>query len=162
MTRSRGYGSSPVIAGPAVTAPDMMEEQGTRRWPGAPDRSARVFAGRSDQVALARDFVRHALGHVPVLDEVVLLVSELCTNALQHTASGHGGTFEVVVLRGLCSVLVEVRDDGSVQIPAVHPADVLSEAGRGLSLLGLADEWGHRGGHQGRSVFFRLSWAEPA
>src|SRR5260370_42014740 len=73
---------SHVIAGSAVTAPDTMDDQRTRQWPRAPTRSAGVFTGRDDQVALARDFVRHALGPVPVVDEAVLLVSELCTNAL--------------------------------------------------------------------------------
>jgi len=137
-----------------------MDDQRTRQWPSAQSRSIGVFTGREDQIALARDFVRQALGPVPVLDEAVLQVSELCTNALQHTASGRGGTFEVVILPGPCSVRVEVRDDGSDQAPAVHPADVLSEAGRGLGLVALvADKWGHSGGRHGRSVFFELSWA---
>lgn len=49
----------------------------------------RVFPGRDNQVALARDFVRRAAGPgCPLLDEATLLTSELCTNALQHTASG--------------------------------------------------------------------------
>jgi hypothetical protein len=51
----------------------------------------RVFPGRQDQVACAREFIRRKLGPCPVLDEAVLLTSELCANALQHTASGNGG-----------------------------------------------------------------------
>ncbi len=156
------HGPSQVIAGSAVTAPDTMDDQRTRQWPRAPTRSAGVFTGRDDQVALARDFVRHALGPVPVVDEGVLVVSELCTNALQHTASGRGGTFEVVVHPGPRSVRVEVRDDGSGQAPTAHAVDVLAESGMGLGLVGLvADKWGHSGGRHGRSVFFELSWAEP-
>ena len=61
----------------------------------------RVFPGQEDQVRCARDFVRRIIGpDCPMLDEAVLLTSELCTNALQHTGSGAGGTFEVTVLRG--------------------------------------------------------------
>ncbi len=68
----------------------------------------RAFRGQRDQVAHARKFVRAALGSVPVVDEAVLLVSELCTNALLHTASGRGGTFEVAVYLGTLSARIEV------------------------------------------------------
>ncbi|MGH3277492.1 MAG: hypothetical protein ACRDNZ_24605, partial [Streptosporangiaceae bacterium] len=51
----------------------------------------RVFPGRKDQVAQARDFVRRTLGPCPVLDEAVLLVSELATNAPKtHLKRSHG------------------------------------------------------------------------
>jgi anti-sigma regulatory factor (Ser/Thr protein kinase) len=125
-------------------------------------RVARVFAGLPDQVAVARDFVRRVLGPVPIVDEAVLLVSELCTNALQHTASGREGSFVVVVLPGSDSVRVEVRDEGSGPAPVPHPIDVLAEDGRGLGLVGLiADDWGYSGDCQGRSVFFELTWQSP-
>jgi anti-sigma regulatory factor (Ser/Thr protein kinase) len=112
---------------------------------GQPDRpEGRVFPGRPDQVAAARDFVRQTIGPVPVLDEAVLLVSELCTNALQHTSSGEGGTFEVVVLRDRRVVRVDVRDNGSGHVPTAHAVDSFSEAGRGLGLVDLiADRWGY-------------------
>ncbi len=119
----------------------------------------RTFPGSPDQIARVRGFVRLLLGPVPVLDEAVLLVSELTTNAVLYTASGGGGMFEVVVHRGPSSVRVEVRDDGSSGAPTAQAADVLSEAGRGLSLVELvADRWGQSGGQGGRSVFFELSW----
>jgi anti-sigma regulatory factor (Ser/Thr protein kinase) len=50
-----------------------------------------------------------------VLDEAVLLTSELCTNALQHTASGSGGTFTVTVIREISRARIEVRDNGAAQ-----------------------------------------------
>jgi anti-sigma regulatory factor (Ser/Thr protein kinase) len=133
---------------------------------GLPDVAARpvrrVFEGRHDQVASARDFVRHRLGAVPVVDEAVLLVSELCTNALLHTASGEGGTFEVTIYLGPRSVRVEVRDDGSGQAPVARAAEALSEDGRGLSLVELiAERWGYDSDNQqGRSVYFELRWKE--
>ncbi|MEP7023080.1 MAG: ATP-binding protein [Actinomycetota bacterium] len=143
-----------VMAGPAAVTPRPL---GGRPW--AVIRIVRIFAGRSDQVAEARDFVRRVLGPVPVLDEAVLLVSELCTNSLQHTASGLGGTFEVAVLPRRCSLRVEVRDQGSGHDPAPCPVDALSEDGRGLGLVELvADHWGYSGNQQGRSVYFELSW----
>jgi anti-sigma regulatory factor (Ser/Thr protein kinase) len=122
----------------------------------------RVFPGRQDQVACAREFIRRKLGPCPVLDEAVLLTSELCANALQHTASGNGGSFEVTVFRGDHSLRIEVRDDGATTIPAVRPADDLEESGRGLELVALiASRWGQCGDEYGRSVYYELRWAQP-
>ena len=125
----------------------------------------RVFAGRQDQVACAREFVRRKIQACPVLDEAVLLTSELCTNALQHTASGNGGSFEVTVFRSDQSLRIEVRDEGATTIPAVRTVDDLDdmpECGRGLELVALiASRWGQCGDEYGRSVFFELRWDQP-
>ena len=122
----------------------------------------RVFPGRHDQVGCARDFVRRAAGSCPMLDEAVLLTSELCTNALQHTASGDGGSFEVTVLRGTGCVRVEVRDDGSKSVPEAGHFGQLSEDGRGLEIVSLiACRWGQNGDEYGRSVFFELRCTCP-
>ena len=130
-------------------------------WPtaGGAAVSARSFSGRSDQVAAARSFVRKALGLVPVLDEAVLLTSELCTNALQHTASGSGGSFTVTVIREIGRARIEVRDHGAAQAPAAQLRIESSERGRGLDLVEvLADRWGYRGSQHGRTVFFEITW----
>lgn len=97
------------------------------------------------------------------MDEAVLLVSELCTNALLHTASSDSGSFVVAVYLRSCWLRVEVRDGGAAQAPAVeHPADTFAENGRGLGLVELlADRWGHSGDQHGRSVFFELRWKQP-
>jgi anti-sigma regulatory factor (Ser/Thr protein kinase) len=125
----------------------------------------RVFAGRQDQVARAREFIRRKIRPCPVLDEAVLLTSELCANALQHTASGNGGSFEVTVFRGDRSLRIEVRDDGAKTVPVVCMADDLddpAENGRGLELVALiASRWGQCGDEYGRSVFFELRWEQP-
>lgn len=119
----------------------------------------RAFRGSSDQIDCVREFVRLALGPVPVLDEAVLLASELSTNAVVYTASGDRGTFDVAVCRYASSVRVEVRDAGSRRVPATRPHNDLAEEGRGLGLVDLvADRWGHSGDCKGRSVYFELSW----
>jgi len=120
----------------------------------------RIFPGRQNQVACARDFVRRAVGPgCPVLDEAILLTSELCTNAQQHTASGAGGSFEVTVFRRDDSLRVEVRDEGASSVPAVRSLTELSENGRGLEVVHLiADRWGQSGDRFGRIVFFELRW----
>jgi serine/threonine-protein kinase RsbW len=122
----------------------------------------RVFAGRQDQVACAREFVRRKIRPCPVLDEAVLLTSELCANALQHTASGNGGSFEVTVFRSDQSLRIEVRDEGATTIPVVRDLNDLAECGRGLELVALiASRWGQCGDEYGRSVFFELRWDKP-
>ena len=59
----------------------------------------RTFPGRADQIARAREFTKRVLGPCPVTDEAVLLVSELATNALEHTSTGDGGQFQVTICR---------------------------------------------------------------
>jgi anti-sigma regulatory factor (Ser/Thr protein kinase) len=127
--------------------------------PKTPGRRIRqVFRGTPEAVAAARAFTRDALGTVPALDDVVLLVSELCSNAVRHTASGHNGTFEVTISVGLRGVRISVRDDGSDQQPVVRPAEPCA-GGRGLQLVKqLADRWGYCEDRGGRVVFFAMRW----
>jgi len=55
-------------------------------------RHRRWFDGRPDRVLLARQFVVSALVEDSPIREVArLLVSEVTTNALRHTASGAPG-----------------------------------------------------------------------
>lgn len=94
----------------------------------------------------------------------MLLVSELSANAVLHTATGEGGTFEISVLPGPgpCSVPIEVRDDGSDHAPALSPVEALAETGRGLGLVELlAERWGCGGDGDGRTVFFEARWKAP-
>ena len=119
----------------------------------------RVFPGSGDQVGRARLFVGQVLGGCPVTDDAVLLTSELVTNAITHTASGRGGKVTVTVYRDDTRVRVEVRDDGSAEIPVVRPHDDAGDSGYGLGLVELmAHRWGHRGGRRGRVVWFMLEW----
>lgn len=126
---------------------------------GGAQSASRVFRGTHDQIALARAFVKEVLGAAPVLDEVVLLVSELCANAVAHTTSGDGGKFEVTICRSNRRVRVEVRDDGSGQQPVIRPPGLAGPVGRGLQLVAaLAEDWGHLGDRNGRIVYFQLRW----
>jgi serine/threonine-protein kinase RsbW len=117
----------------------------------------RGFPGTADQIARVREFVRIALGPLPVVDEAVLLASELATNAVVHTASGQGGAFDVAVRRYPSAVRIEVHDTGSHRVPMPCPHETLADEGRGLDLVNLvADRWGHSGDQSGRAVFFEL------
>ncbi len=119
----------------------------------------RRFPGQHDQVSRARAFVKDVLADCPQLDEAVLLTSELCTNALQHSQSGNGGTFEVTVYHRPGSLRIEVRDEGSPSTPVPQSFDSCSEDGRGLEIVAcLARRWGQRGDEYGRCVYFELCW----
>jgi two-component sensor histidine kinase len=119
----------------------------------------RIFPGAKDQVARARLFVGDVLDGCPAAADAVLLTSELVTNAIAHTASGRGGKVIVTVYRGDTGVRVDVLDDGSDQVPAVHRVGEARESGFGLGLVDLmADRWGHCGGRRGRVVWFMLGW----
>jgi len=149
-----------------ATTPSALRGEaidGPHRSTVRPEAMTRVFAGRHDQVACARAFVRTALGPVSVADDAVLLVSELCANALLHTASGDDGTFEVAVYLGSLSARIEVRDGGAATAPSVRqPVGTFAEYGRGLDLVELvSDRWGYSGDSNGRSVFFELRWKQP-
>ena len=117
----------------------------------------RIFPGRADQIARAREFTKRVLGPCTVIYEAVLLVSELATNAFEHTSTGDGGQFQVTICRTATSLLIGVSDHGSAKAPEPGPLDPESETGRGLGLVELvADRWGYCGGEHGRTVWFTL------
>lgn len=119
----------------------------------------RVFAGSPHQVRHVRHFVGQVIARCPVSDDVVLLASELATNAIVHTASGMGGTFAVAVSRTADCVRVEVTDGGSAKTPTAHRDGSSGEAGRGLRLVEeIAARWGYSGGQHGRAVWFEVEW----
>jgi anti-sigma regulatory factor (Ser/Thr protein kinase) len=121
----------------------------------------RVLPGTPEAAGTARQLARDFLGagH-PAADTVVLIVSELVTNALTHSRSGAPGGFITVSLCGGDSgVLIQVRDDGgrSGRWLTADPGSV-AEHGYGLLLVdALADSWGTVAGPQGRVTWCRVS-----
>ncbi|MCX9193317.1 hypothetical protein C3Y87_18295 [Carbonactinospora thermoautotrophica] len=85
----------------------------------------------------------------PLAREVVVVVSELVSNALQH-----GIIPGELRLREACGQLyVEVRD-ANPTIPHLRPAEPLEEKGRGLRLVeALSQRWGARRTETGKSVW---------
>jgi anti-sigma regulatory factor (Ser/Thr protein kinase) len=123
----------------------------------------RRFAGKADQVGLARRFVLEALAPgSSVRDDVGLLVSEGVTNALLHSSSGHEhGTFTVGYSLSGTSIRVEIHDGGGPAQPRRRVHDLESMTGRGLDLFeALADRWGHRGDDRARVVWFEIDLRE--
>ena len=107
--------------------------------------------------AAARRAVREAMtgaGLEVILDDAVLLVSELVTNAVVHA----GTRIELRVDIGPGSVLVEVIDFRPRALPdLLGKPEADREAGRGMLLLdAVAKEWGIRHFAGGKAVWFQL------
>jgi CheY-like chemotaxis protein len=102
----------------------------------------------------AREWVRGALlewGLDDLVDDALLVVSELVGNAVTHAAS----SCEVTLSRADGSVRIEVTDRGH-GTPEPQPQDGMAEGGRGLVLIGaMSSAWGVEDVPDGKKV-----WAE--
>ncbi|MFE7358255.1 ATP-binding protein [Streptomyces sp. NPDC057543] len=104
----------------------------------------RFYRREHRSVPAAREFVRGAVtdwGFGARLDDVLLCVSELATNALVHgVPPGRGYRVRLLLGEGGVSLRVEVHDSGGGK-PGVQEPD--GESGRGLLLVAaVADRWG--------------------
>src|SRR6266571_5138282 len=97
----------------------------------------------------------------PRADAARLLVSELFTNAVQHSESRRpGGTVSIIITGRAGSIGIEVIDQGSMWSVPVVKADVFATSGRGLFLVqSIADEWGYLRDSTGTTVWCRLATA---
>ena len=123
-------------------------------------RRNRRFPAAKRSVPAARQFVAAALNGAPedIRDSVMLMVSELAMNAVQHART----EFTVGVELTCGTLQVEVADMGA-GVPEACPAPPVSDLhGRGLFIVArLSDAWGvdpARGG-PGKKVWFRVSLA---
>jgi anti-sigma regulatory factor (Ser/Thr protein kinase) len=120
---------------------------------------ARTFAGSPEEIRSVRQFVGEQIRNCPAADDVILLASELATNAIRHTASGKNDTFCVLVQAVHGVVRVEVHDLGSDTTPVVRRSGSPGEAGAGLGLVeAIATRWGFHGSQFGRVVWFEVGW----
>ena len=108
----------------------------------------------SASAGVARRLVKTVLGEIvrpAALDDVVLLTSELVTNAVVHA-----GTPVDVLVRDLHGrVQIEVFDAGP-QVPVVVDEVLACNSGRGLRIVAaLSEAWGAHPGRGGKTVWFR-------
>jgi anti-sigma regulatory factor (Ser/Thr protein kinase) len=123
----------------------------------------RDFPGGKDQVPEARRWIEDLLPECGARDDVLLLATELCANAVVHTLSGRTGRFSVDVEWSPELARVVIGDQGSLTAPVVSAGEDDAgwdgECGRGLRLVdAMADGWGTARHLAGRSVWADVSW----
>jgi serine/threonine-protein kinase RsbW len=119
----------------------------------------RSYRGTADQSHHVRADLAEIAGDCPVADELVLLASELATNAILHSRSGHPDrTFTVrATLYPGEYAWVEVVDLGGAWTKDEYD----DEHGRGLGIVAAVagdENWGVEGNAASRVVWFRLDW----
>ncbi|MGF1429481.1 ATP-binding protein [Kitasatospora sp. LaBMicrA B282] len=119
----------------------------------------RTFAGHPRELSTVRGWIRKLLNDHPRADEAQLIVSELSTNAVQHTESGRQArTFEVALVLAAWGITITVTDAGtSASSPRVQHSGVDSIRGRGLDIVAaLADRFTIAGDRRGRAITTEL------
>ncbi|GAA2245236.1 hypothetical protein GCM10010145_10030 [Streptomyces ruber] len=128
-------------------------------------RAAASFEPVGRSVATARSFVRDTLqgwGFADIVDDAVVLTSELVTNAVVHA----GTAADVLCLRTEDGVRIEVADryperEIALQSAPVNMGSPDREGGRGLQLCAaLAARWGVEYTPTHKQVWFQLDLPE--
>ena len=106
--------------------------------------------------ALAREFVRRCsapIASAEIMDAVILCVSELVTNALDHGVP----PYRLNIRHDADRLRIEVAD-ASAKLPELRPTSSIAMRGRGIFLVDrMATEWGVSPTAAGKTV-----WAEFA
>ncbi|MFK4036349.1 ATP-binding protein [Nonomuraea wenchangensis] len=125
---------------------------------------SRYFLGSTVSIREARRFVTTFLKGWPDVATAELIVSELATNAIRHSASGRfGGRFLVTIRSDGGRLWIAVLDEGGPGRPRIFPEYPDLEGGRGLRIVSeMAAEWGVLGDHRGRTVWASLNDASRA
>ncbi|WP_327695878.1 ATP-binding protein [Streptomyces sp. NBC_00459] len=103
--------------------------------------TARVWGltcpGFPEEISRARRWTRDILNGSPLADDAELIVSELSTNAVLHTASGlETGSFHLALAVSAQVIALSVTDDGGTgTAPKVEHRDQEAEHGRGLGMV---------------------------
>jgi anti-sigma regulatory factor (Ser/Thr protein kinase) len=115
----------------------------------------RAFPASTSSVRAARSFVASAISDADpdVVDTVVLITSELVTNAILHARSA----VEVAITCTEVTIRVEVADESPTP-PTLRRYSKDAPTGRGLRILdALATRWGVEFEGKGKSVWFEVA-----
>ena len=120
--------------------------------------AVRSFPNTTEAVAAARRFTLENVTGITaeLTDELLVMVSELTTNSVRHTAT----PFTVEIDQDPDEIYVAVTDRGPGDPAVRHPA-ATEESGRGLQIVGaLSDAWGvRRHDHEpGKTVWFTVRY----
>jgi anti-sigma regulatory factor (Ser/Thr protein kinase) len=128
-------------------------------------RAEVVYPGATVEIGGVRAAMRSLLDGFPLVDDVILCVCELATNAVRHSRSGGpGGRFVVrTEIHDGEYVWAEVEDQGGTW-PGKAEGTACAESeddqrGHGLDIVAaLASEWGIDGDRTSRVAWFRIDW----
>jgi anti-sigma regulatory factor (Ser/Thr protein kinase) len=115
----------------------------------------------SGAAAAARQALRDGNGMLPatIRDDVILLVSELVTNAVRHAGAGPERPVQVQLLHGPCCVVVAVTDEGPGFTRNPSPSTGSESGGWGLFLVDqIADRWDVEYTTSGSRVWFKIEY----
>ena len=115
----------------------------------------------SGAAAAARRGLLEGNGMLPpaIRDDVLLLVSELVTNAVRHAGAGPERPVQVQLLHGPCCVVVAVTDEGPGFTLRPNPSPGSESGGWGLFLVDqIADRWGVEYTTSGSRVWFKIEY----
>ncbi|MEU6319228.1 ATP-binding protein [Streptomyces sp. NPDC047009] len=118
-----------------------------------------TFPGDPQELRAARSWTRAALDGHPQSEDAALIVTELGTNALMHTASGDAaGAFHVTLTVSELTVVIAVTDYGDAKTtPEVQHPSANATHGRGLGMVAaLADSVVVQGDDSGRTITAEL------
>ena len=123
---------------------------------------SRRFPRTLEAAGEARGFLRDVLGsRLPpvVLDDVVLLTSELTMNGVRHVPADEGDWLEVSVDQGDDALMVSVRSPGKDFATSEDLSRRGEVGGWGLHLVGqLSSRWGVTPDSEGTAVWFQMDW----
>lgn len=110
--------------------------------------ATRMAARTPAAVTRAREFTRVTLGRWKLAageDDVAIIITELLTNALRHTApSPDGWPVQFGLLQARPGTVLCAVTDPSAAPPVPLPPGHLGETGRGLQIVSeLSDYWGY-------------------
>jgi anti-sigma regulatory factor (Ser/Thr protein kinase) len=147
---------------PITVNPQPDNSYGKIDYPTPPLRI--VLPAIPEAVAVARHLVRSLIGedHLAV-DSIVLCVSELVTNAVEHSVSkAHDVALTLCMHAGHEGVVIQVRDAGGPTGPQIaNDLEPEAEHGYGLRLVNaLADCWGSSSTSDGRVTWCRFNGNE--
>jgi anti-sigma regulatory factor (Ser/Thr protein kinase) len=125
----------------------LAADRAALEWTCLPRVATRTPGPDARSVGAAREFSLATLrrwGVADRTDDIAVVLSELLTNALRHSAASPAGLapVRVALVQPGRFVLVVVTDPGR-QVPVLREPDYLAESGRGLHVINaLSDTWG--------------------